>query len=180
MLRQNEGLSFCRVDMQLTQVSLRPSVAGIYYTAELNANPLLSDKVTEFGIVVNAYRDPRQEDSLTEGGNLCVRFGAEDLGQSVYTSALVSGIMKENNTDVVNAQNAAKMVYACTYIKFTDGSCYYGYTVGVSLQQLLEVADELDLIQGAALEATFDMYEKYTNVMKNWCLPRLRYLLESE
>lgn len=179
MLSQSDGLRFCRVTAQLTQVSLRPSVAGIYYTAEFEANPLITAQIVEFGIVINAYRDPHQEASLTEGSNLCVRYAADALEQNAYTSALVTGIMKQSNTDPVNAQNAARAVYACTYVKFTDGSCCYGQTAAVSLQQLMETADELDLIQGSALDAAFSMYEKYADVMKDWRIPRLRYLLEN-
>ncbi len=85
--------------------------------------------------------------------------------------------LKQSNSATVNAENADIVIYGRAYIKI-DGGYIFSDTVQFSLKQLVEFADEYNLINGDGLTSMAQMYELYAEVMDKWKLPRLRMQME--
>ena len=161
----------------MSKVSLRPSNAGVYYTGCFVGDSLVAGKVEEYGIALNAYEAPNKDNIKANGSSICVVATQVWDVNCTMTGAMLSGIMKQSNTEKVNAENANMVIYGRAYIK-VDGGYIFSETVQFSLKQLVEIADEYDLISGDGFTAMMQMYELYAQIMDKWNLPRLRIQMQ--
>lgn len=178
-ITEPDGVSFHRIKIQVTHITLRPDVAGIYYTGAFAGDELVAQNVLEYGIVLNAYEAPTAE-NIAEGGNNAIISSTETWsGSAQLVGAMLSGIMKEDNTDAQNTENAERIIYGCAYVK-TESGYILSEVVEYNLRQLVEIADEYDVIQGEGYVKMTAMYQKYALIMEQWNLPRLRWQMQRE
>lgn len=149
--------------VQITEVTVRPDCAGLYYTGSfvISGNPPVSRR----GITVSlASRLPVADDSdplsfWTEGN----------------TSILVTNILDTDENAATNGDRAAKPIYARAYVQLTDGSYIYSDVVSVNLRQVVEAADAqwptLSSTQKMELTA---MYTKFQATLSGWNIPNLK------
>ena len=168
-----DGTSFHRVGSYVSKISLRPSEAGIYYTGNFCGDALVTGRVEEYGIALNAFEEPNKDNIKANGSSICVVATEAWESERSMTGAMLSGIMKQSNSATVNAENADIVIYGRAYIKI-DGGYIFSDTVQFSLKQLVEFADEYNLINGDGLTSMAQMYELYAEIMDKWNLPRLR------
>ena len=157
-----------RASSEITSVVLRPTSAGIYFKSSFSVDADL--QVDRKGIVVSTSNALPVADNSDPS--------------SLYTvsgiSVLVNDILKGGNTDVQNAKNAIKPIYARTYILLKDGTYIYGDVVTVDLRQVVEGVDaNLDALNSTQKNAITAMYETYRNVMQFWDLPKTKEKLAS-
>ena len=111
-----------RLDMKLTAVSLRTTVAGLYYKATYNCDAVLEKKVQSYGVIASLNNMPGAD--FANDGNDINRYstirGSFHSGV-VATSGSVFGIMKESKMPLVNEKHAKMPIYANAYIDLGNG-----------------------------------------------------------
>lgn len=111
------------VRVKLTQVSIRPSAAGIYYSADVKFNRNVAGVNAVSGVALST-KDAPGDSFLGEDDNCWTAFAAEagaDFSR-VGTSCLVKNIMADGAEASVNAARGALDIYANGYVKVTvDG-----------------------------------------------------------
>ena len=115
-----EGTSFHRVSTLITDVVLRPSVAGIYYKAKFLCDSKLANYVDSFGIAVSTADSPTA-DFETDGDTLYTSFAGNTLGSTDHCSVLVSNILKADIAAAESKARGEKFVFANSYMKITVG-----------------------------------------------------------
>lgn len=175
MITEADGVSFHRVNLQLTAMTLRASNVGIYYKCTFAGDELVAQNVSRFGVALSVKGMPTTE-NLEEQCILSWFEGFEaGINGDDKNSTLLYGIMKLVHSDEVNAKNATMPIYGRAYIQMTDGQYVFGAAASRSLQQQVEEADamwdQLDATQQAEL---IGMYQRYADVMQSWELPNLQ------
>ena len=175
LMTQEEGkVSFHRIKMIVTAVSLRPSEAGIYYTCSFGGDEVVTAMIKSFGMLVSIEGDPIALNPNAVVGRTTMtaaQFGAD----TNTTSTLISGIMKQSNSAQINATNAQTAIYGRTYVELTDGNCLYGECISKSLQdQICGTAEMVginrmwDGLTVAQKRAVMDMYTAFEATMSTW------------
>ena len=111
-----------RLDMKLTAVSLRTTVAGLYYKATYNCDAVLAKKVQAYGVIASLNNMPGA-DFANDGTDINRYSTIRSSFHSgvVATSGSVFGIMKESKMPLVNEKHAKMPIYANAYIDFGNG-----------------------------------------------------------
>ena len=110
-----------RLAMELTEVTLRPSAAGLYYKATYHCDQVLTQLVDSYGVVLSTNNMPGA-DFLTETGDINRYTVAKNFQSGVtVTSGSVFGIFKEERTAAQNDQLGKLKVYANPYLKLAIG-----------------------------------------------------------
>ena len=165
MISEEEGISFHRVGLQITNSVLRPASAGIYYNSSFAGDEMITANVASFGIALNVAEIPNAENMETTSLYTVMD---KALFNSDSTSCLLSGIMKEENEDADNLSQAAMPVYSNAYVRLTDGRVLFGSAVATSLQEQTAAIDagwiQMNLTQKRAYVA---MFEKFDAVMRD-------------
>ncbi|MBR4863244.1 MAG: DUF4886 domain-containing protein [Oscillospiraceae bacterium] len=178
MLRGDNGVSFHALGLDIITMSLRPSEAGLYYTADYHGDSAVADQVACYGIALSIAGDPSVYAQATvftkkDGAS----FGIDSEG----TSSMVTGIMKPENSDLDNAQNAGTVVYARSYVMLKDGIYLYGKLCARSLvDQLRDIDAQWSKLNYEKKSGVLSMYNLYGNIMDAWELPNIRYSFTTE
>ncbi len=174
-VKEADGLSFHRLKLRLPTLSLRPDEVGMYYTGAFGGDELIAKEVVSFGVILNAYEEP----TLNSIASFWTAADAESwTNDGKLTSVLLTGVMKQNKTDAVNASNANRPIYGRAYVRTKDGYIFSN-TISYSLKQLVEKADATGTIQGSGFTKLVAMYQKYANVMNTWNIPNFRQDMEN-
>lgn len=126
-IEKDGKVSMHRLEMRISDVTLRPSAAGIYYNAVYRCDSVLSDAVAAYGVALSVYAMPN-EDFKTDGQS-CYTAQTQPLRSgAVASSVAVFGILKDENTVEQNCRNAQIKIYANPYIqlKNTDETILLG------------------------------------------------------
>lgn len=111
-----DGLTvFHRITIRLSQISLRPGSAGVYYTTLIQGDPELQKAVTSYGVALSLVAMPG-EDFADEGSTSLYTqtLTNGDFVNGTYTSALVDRILTQQATN--NAERGKMKIYANAYI----------------------------------------------------------------
>lgn len=173
-LVREDGMSFHRVDMGITSMSLRAASAGIYYTGSFCGDELVAESVKTFGIALRIAQAPDAAYMRTTSAySRYKEFLAGDGGNEA-TGTLLSGVMKIGNATAVNDQQAKWKIWGCPYILTEDGTYTFGEAVSRSFMQQVQAADamwaSLTSAQKSELKA---MCRLYSDVTDNWYLPHI-------
>ena len=172
MITEEDGVSFHRIDLQMTHMTLRAGEAGVYYKSSFAGDEVVARNVTRYGVALSVTGIPTEE---TIG--ICSRYDTflPGSGSNAANGTLLHGVMKTANTDAVNAANAEMDIYGRTYILLQDGRYIFGECVQRSFRQQVELIDakwnELTVEQQAAL---LDMYRTYQTVIDSWSISNIR------
>ena len=169
-IREDSALSFHRVDLAIKSMSLRASVAGVYYTSSFAADEVVSAQVESYGVALSVVEAPTAE-------NLDVSCGYSvltDFAAGEKSGTLLTGIMDAKNDAETNAVHAAMDIYGRAYIKTADGYTFGAVAVR-DLQEQVEAIDtileELNDTQKSGIVA---FYNTYKSAMADWNIPNLR------
>ena len=172
MITENDGISFHRVNLQISSMSLRASAVGVYFKSDFAADEVVAAQVKTFGVALSIKAMP-------DAGNLSAcqystfkNFAAGE--NKAATSTLLKGIMKEDNAYLINKVNANTAVYGRAYIELADGSYIFGAGVQRSFRQQVEAVDTMWASLSAEQQASVvEMYNTYKSVMKVWEIPNI-------
>ncbi len=166
---ENAVTSFHRLDMTLTNVSLRPSAAGVYYKAAWECDEVLAAKIASYGMAVS-LADMPGGDFATDADTLYTVATGIASGETV-TGALVRNIVAAGEN---NASRGEMPIYAATYAVLSDGTTLLGDTAACSLIDILQGIDriwpQLRDTQKAGVES---LYKQDPDTFRSWQLPNM-------
>ena len=175
MLEENGAFTFHKLTFDITAINLRLRENGVYFTAEFAGDEMVSSRVESFGIALNAYEIPSQENMETTSLYSAYRSDRWVSGKkTAATGTLLRGILDKENGDALNAIHAATQVFGRAYIKTAEGY-QFAQTRAVDLKSLLEITDagwqSMSQLQKNSVLA---MYNEFGTVMESWQLPNLK------
>ena len=114
-----EGTSFHRLGIRISNVSLRPSIAGVYYQGIWQCDSVLQDKIKTFGVAVSLANMPGA-DFATDEDTLYTQFNKADFTNGkAKTSVMIANIIKEGAD---NDDRGTMSIYAAPYMILDDGT----------------------------------------------------------
>ena len=162
-----DGVSFHRVNLEIGAMTLRPDVAGVYYTSDFAGDEVVKANVESYGVALSLMSKP------TPGEAGCGYSSFSDFQAGADANAAASGtllknILKTTNLDAINARNANLAVYGRAYLKTAEGYVF-GATVSRSLKTQVEaVNEEMGTLGTEQKDAAYAMYETYSSLMADW------------
>jgi hypothetical protein len=174
-IREADGVSFHKVELQLTTVTLRPETVGIYYTGEFKGDQVVAANVDAFGIALRLDKAP---DAAYMGvSSACSRyydFTAGEAGNTA-TGTLLKNVMRKGRPLAENKTNSQKKIYGSAYIRTVDGQYYFGTGVSKTFMKVMQEAESqwksLTKAQRNELEK---LYTQFESIMDEWNLPNLQ------
>ena len=171
----DDGISFHRVTLQLTSMSLRAAEAGLYYKCDFAGDEMVAENVKQFGVALSIHGIPTA-DNITTKCKYSVftdfKAGKQDADT---TSTLLTGVMKSLNLDSTNKQNANLPIYGRAYILTKDGKLVFGAAACRTFKEQVEAIDTMwSRLSASQKTAIAAMYTKFTKVMESWNIPNLK------
>ena len=164
-----EAVSFHRVDLTLTSMTLRPAVAGVYYNSAFAADEVVAARVQTYGVALSIAAVPTAENLKT----LCGYSAFKGFTSGEKSGTLLIGILKEDNPDATNNRNASMAVYGRAYLQ-VDGQYVFGACAKRSLKEQVEAIDAVfDTLSNAQQSSIVSMYKTFKSVMSSWNLPNI-------
>ena len=169
---EEDGTSFHRVELTLTSVTLRSSVAGMYYNCSFLGDAVVAANVQRYGV---AFAVDRQPDATDPGTCSWYDSFIPGTAGNQASGALLRGIMKLGHSATVNSKNAQLAVYGRPYLLTTDGTYIFGDSASRSLRQQVEAIDDMwDTLTDLQKSELSAMYNTYRDVMSIWDIPNLQ------
>lgn len=164
------GKSYHRWEFALSNITLRPNSAGVYYVGHFGLNELYQSDVESYGVVLSLNADPALDKSDCLASTM-----TEWPSGGKGNGTVLQNIMKAENSDSVNKRNANKSIYGVAYIKYKDGTVEYSNEARFTLKYMVEYADSVweDLTQ-AQQDSLVRMYGRFPAVMDSWNISNIR------
>lgn len=177
---ENGAVSFHRVTLEIYAMSLRPSQAGLYYKSNFLSDEVAAPQIDTYGVALNAKEVPNSENlETTSKYSVFSGFESGAQGNADTASTILTGILKQRNSDRVNARHLGITVYGRAYAKTTDGQLLLGRPVDRCLQEQLELACEKpENLTIEQVEGVITMYRTYLAVMKDLQLENLLKIMD--
>lgn len=174
-LQEAEGISFHKVSMNVTKVTLRPAEVGIYYTGAFYGDEVVADHVEVFGIALRLKLAPDADYMrITSACSRYYNFKAGSAGNTA-TGTLLKNVMRKGRPTGENQTNSQTRIYGMPYLRTTDGEYFFGTTVSQSFMKVMQDAEGQwkDLTQ-TQKDALSDLYNKFKSIMESWVLPNMQ------
>ena len=182
---ETAGTSYHRLDLKINTVSLRPREAGIYYTGNFGGDQLVKEKIQSYGTILSLVEIPTTSEFLSgsyQGKHTAFPGNSWVTGTTGKANGtLLSGILKDTNSQETNENNGAQQIHSVAYAMLTDGTVVFGEAVSVDLWELTESIDkEFKSLSPKQVTALQEMYKKFRSVMTYWDIPNLRNSVENQ
>lgn len=154
-------LSFHKYEVAITYMTLRAESAGIYYKSSFLGDEKVASAVESFGVALSVIDVPYEKNIHTK----CVssQFTGFESGKNgnAAASTLLTGILKDTNTDAINERNMAMTIYGRPYLKTADGYTF-GAPISRSLvNQLQDIDGMTDSLNGPQRHHLKEFYNKF-------------------
>ena len=167
LMVDEEGLSFHKVDLTLTAMSLRAEKAGLYCKSNFGGDEVVAKYVKTFGVAMSIQGEPTAE-NLNETCRYS-SFAGSKFATGEATSTLLKGIMKEERAYLSNKVNAETPVYARAYIQLKDGSYVFGNCESRSLQDQVEaISEDFTALNDTQKHAAVELFRSFKTVINTW------------
>ena len=162
---QENTYSFHYLDMRVSEVTLRPGTAGVYYSCTWDCDATLKQQMKYAGVAVS-ITDMPGTDFATDADTMYTQVAAADLQNGEgYNSVLVNNIFSESATN--NEARGETSIYATPYVTFQNGeSLVCAGEVKHSLQTVLQLVDKEAYYANKPALETF--HQKWKTAMENW------------
>jgi len=169
MVTDDEGVSFHRVQLQLTAMSFRTDVMGLYYKSAFAGDELVAENIDRFGVALSVTEEPNAENFGAQcKASWFTGFQSGATGNT-YGSTLLKGIMKPANTQERNEANATMPIYGRAYALTRDGQYLFGHSANRTLKRQLEdVSDIRSTLTAEQKKAAVDACYQYIDIVRNW------------
>ena len=137
-LSDGNTYTFHRAGIDITSVSLRPSNAGLYYSALWQCDEMLAKKIDAFGVAVSLAGAPG--DDFVEEGRSLYTYQTGFTSGTTGNGVLVTDILQADQ-ESMNSQYAKHPIYAAAYIT-VDGKNYVGAARSHSLHDILQLLSD--------------------------------------
>lgn len=172
MISETDGISFHKVEMELTTVTLRPEAVGIYYTGSFKGDEVVAANVDAFGIALRLKSAP--DAAYMKVTSACSRyydFTAGSEGNSA-SGTLLKNVMRKGRAD--NKSNAQLKIYASPYIRTDDGNYHFGKSQNYSFMKVMQLADaQWEQLSKTQQDAMWKLYNSYESIIGSWYLPNM-------
>ena len=171
MIAEADGVSFHRVHLQLTDMTLRPSAVGVYYKCNFTGDEIVAQHVDRYGVALSVSGEP-----ATDNPGICSWYDSftPGKGSNAANGTLLQGIMKTTNTEAENAENAEMVIYGRAYILTKDGRYIFSECVNRSFREQLELVDEQwNELTAQQQLAVLDLYQSYESIIGRWDIPNI-------
>ena len=171
MVNRDEGISFHRVQMQLTAMSFRPEQIGLYYKSAFAGDELVAENVEKFGVALSLVGEPNAENFATQcKASWFTGFqSGSDANETDNCSTLLKGVMKPTNTKEMNTSNAALPIYGRAYVLTKDGQYLFGRANGRTLKLQLKDVDKIwSSLTTVQKQAVQNVFNEYKDIMSGW------------
>ncbi len=177
---ESGAVSFHRLDMKITAISLRTSTAGVYYWADWDCDDTLAKQVASYGIACRLQDMPTAENLNEEKNTQRSVLYADEMGVDVFAQkkendeiagAIMNNILsQETRTDdsgkvLSNDYCGKKLIYAAPYVTFNDGAVLVAdEDMYYSLYHLVEQISQQKYtyaVYAEQLEKFFSAWEPY-------------------
>jgi len=184
-IADGNDVSYHRLDMQLTTVSIRPSDCGVYYSGTWGCDSALLQQIQSFGITVSLYNMPDTQFETDETCLYTSYAGSQLTSGETKTGVLIRNIMKKTLSSFQNNRRGTTPIYATGYVKLANGAVYTGDKEGAeddiafSLRTTMERMDSLiaqdpSLFLSDTVNAARAFRAKWDNLgMENWVFDKL-------
>ena len=160
-----EGYSFHRIQAQITDVALRPSAAGLYYTGSFGCDETVGASIISYGVAVSTVNMPGA-DFMNDEDTLYTQFeGSTMENGSKKTGVLVSGILKEERSAELNSAYGQMPVFATAYLQLKDGTIILSDTESHNDDIAYSLYDVLSTLDKLIMEDPIN-YRKLTNPLR--------------
>jgi len=154
-------LSSHKYEVAITAMTLRADSAGIYYKSSFLGDEKVAAAVESFGVALSVMDVPYEKNIQTK----CVssQFTGFESGENgnAGASTLLTGILKDTNTDAINDRNMAMTIYGRPYLKTADGYLF-GEPISRSLvNQLQDIDGMVEDLPGGQLHALKEFYNRF-------------------
>ena len=124
-ITQEDGISFHRINLALTTVTLRPEEAGIYYSGGIYGDEIVADNVDVFGIALRLDKSP--DAAYMRTSSAFSRYNAFSAGADGNTASgtLLKNVMRKGRPTSENKSNPQRKIFGTPYIHTTDGLYYF-------------------------------------------------------
>ena len=175
MVKETEGLSFHRVNLQMIAMTLRTNNCGIYYKSAFSGDEVVAREVKTFGVALNAIGVPDESNmNATTKYSVLTGFRPGADGNKDKTSTLLKNVIKPTNAPLMNNTNANRLIYGRAYIQTEDGYMF-GATVSRSFRQQVEAVDAMWDSLGATQKSLLtQMYLLFSKLMSSWNIPSIK------
>ena len=178
---ENGEVSFHRVTLQIYEMTLRSAQAGLYYKSHFLSDEVAAPKIATYGVALSVAEIPNAENMETLCG-YSIFSGFEsgaDGNPDTASSTMLTGVMKPTNSDAINGRNLQMTVYGRAYAKTADGQLVLGQPAERSLQEQLELADEmLGKLTTVQVDEAITLYQTYEAVLNDLQLGNLRQIMD--
>lgn len=173
-ITESSGISFHRIKMELTSMTLRPDCVGVTYNGMFYGDEVVAANVQYFGIALRLDQPADANYMRTSSAwSQYSGFRSAAAGNKA-AGTLLYHIMDLDNTAEVNDAQARWKIYGSPYVQTKDGQYVFGVAADHSLMDLTKAADAVwSTLTAAEKQALKDMYRTYESVMKNWHLPNM-------
>ncbi len=171
-VNEKDGVSFHRVELQISKMSLRPDCAGVYYQSPFKGDQVVAKKVKSFGICLSVESADGAKTMLPGTYTAYTGFASGSNGNA-KASTLVANVLKTQNGLAQNIANSQMQIYACAYLQTEDGFVF-GIPVARSLrQQITDIDGVWDKLTDTQKAAVNKLYNTYKDLMQLWALSKI-------
>jgi len=176
-LKVTEGnaISFHRVNLTLTHVTLTPERASIKYKSAFEGDRLVAENVKQFGIAFNLSEIPNATNMAEGTYSKFDNFVPGENANGTSASTSVVDIMKTTQTEYINGMNAKMPIYGSAYILTNDGEYLFGKAAEKTFRQVVQDVDtHWDRWEDEQKAAVVEMYKRFEGNMQYWGLSNIQ------
>lgn len=167
-----DGLSFHKVTLNLTSVTLRPENAGIYYGGGFYGDEVVAANVDCFGIALRLKTAP--DAAYMKRSSACSRYDGFEAGAkgNAVTGTLLKDVMKKGVSTAENQERSQYQIYGSAYIRTGDGQYMFSQSQNYSFKNVMTMADARWKTMTQAQKNAFEaLYNRFKSIIETWNLP---------
>lgn len=165
-LAENGSYSFHYLQMQITEVALRPGTAGVYYKSIWNCDDMLYAQLKNVGVAVSLAHTPDSNFMTDEQTLYTASNGAALVRGQAQTSAMIDNIFAAEGEN--NSQRGKMHIYAVPYVVLQDDTCVVGANaMGYSMYDVLKLMDDMSFYYDHKI-AIENFYTTWAAAMADW------------
>ena len=172
-ITEDGKISFHKYTVKITDMTLRPAEAGIYYKSSFLGDEKVAPLVESFGVALSVYEIPdAQNMDIACGYTVFTDFQSGANGNA-STSSLLTGILKTKNSDQKNTDNLNITIHGRPYLKTADGYIFGETQSRTLMQQMQDIDEAFATLSGGQRHGLMGMYDIFHNILKEVNLPNM-------
>ena len=172
-ITEDGKVSFHKYTVKITDMTLRPAEAGIYYKSSFLGDEKIAPLVESFGVALSLHEVPNAQNmDIACSYTVFTDFQSGAAGNA-SSSSLLKGILKTNYSEKTNTENLNITIYGRPYLKTVDGYLFGEAKNRTLTQQLQDVDTTFAKLSNSQRYALMNMYNTFHAVLKTADLPNM-------